>query len=184
NTANAQASLNNGNFQATVIAEPIPVSFVEQIARQTGTLPKEALPYLGIIDGNILGEARVAGNLENLNPEAIAAEAEGQLKLADGGAVNVTGKLVGQQWEAAIVGDQIPLEQFSAELEKQEQIKPTFAAIKQAQQLLGQAENLPVIGGFLNTKIDLSGTLANLTPEAITAQAKATLSELPVIQKP
>ena len=184
NTANAQASLNNGNFEATVIAEPIPVSFVEKIAKETGTIPETALPYLGIIKGNILGNAKIAGNLDNLNPEAIAAEAEGKLILADGGAVNITGELVGQKWQAAVVGDQIPLEQFSAALETQEQTKPAIAAIKKAQQLLGQAENLPVIGGLFNTNIDLSGTLANLTPEAIQAQAKLTLSELPIIQQP
>lgn len=184
NTANAQASLNNGNFQATVIAEPIPISTIEQIALQTGTLPETALPYVGIINGNILGEARVAGNLDNLNSEAIAAEAEGKLILADGGAINVTGELVGQQWQASVVGNQIPLEQFAAELEARKESIPAVAAIKQAQQLLGQAENLPVIGGFFNTNIDISGTLANLSPEAIRAQAKATLSELPVIQKP
>ncbi|MDJ0556016.1 MAG: translocation/assembly module TamB domain-containing protein, partial [Microcoleaceae cyanobacterium MO_207.B10] len=184
NTANAQASLNNGNFEATVIAEPIPVSFVEELALETGIVPAAAQPYLGVVEGNILGEARAAGNLDNLNPEAIAAEAEGKLILADGGVVNVTGELVGQQWQASVVGDQIPLEQFSRALEKQQPHIPAFVAIKQAQQLLGQAENLPVIGGIFNGNIDLSGSLANLSSEAITAQAKATLSELPIIQKP
>ena len=184
NTINATGKLDNGRFEATAIADPIPWSFVEEIAKEIKAVPTDALPYLGVIDGNILGSAKVAGNLAHLNPEAIAAEAEGKLIFADGGAVNITGELVGQKWEAAVVGDEIPLEQFSAALETQEQAKPTIAAIRQAEQLLGQAQNLPVIGGFLNTNIDLSGTLANLTPEAIAAQAKLTLSELPIIQKP
>ncbi|NEN91221.1 MAG: hypothetical protein F6K48_20860, partial [Okeania sp. SIO3H1] len=215
NTINATGKLDNGNFTASAIAEPIPLSFVKKIAKEldrdlgtdnadlgtdnrdlgtdnrdlgTDNTNKEiielVLPYLETINGNILGSAKVAGNLENLNPEAIAAEAEGKVLLADGGAVNINGELVGQKWQTAVVGDQIPLEQFSAALEKQEQTKPTVAAIRQVQKLLGQAENLPVIGGFLNTNIDLSGTLANLTPEAIAAQAKLTLSELPVIQQP
>ncbi|NEO57190.1 MAG: hypothetical protein F6K54_31455 [Okeania sp. SIO3B5] len=215
NTINATGKLDNGNFTASAIAEPIPLSFVKKIAKEldrdlgtdnadlgtdnrdlgtdntnlgTDNTNKEiielVLPYLETINGNILGSAKVAGNLENLNPEAIAAEAEGKVLLADGGAVNITGKLVGQKWETSVVGEQIPLEQFSAALEKQEQTKPAVAAIRQVQNLLGQAENLPVIGGFLNTNIDLSGTLANLSPEAIAAQAKLTLSELPVIQQP
>ncbi|NEP83166.1 MAG: hypothetical protein F6K39_36515, partial [Okeania sp. SIO3B3] len=194
NTINATGKLDNGNFVASAIAEPIPLSFVKKIAKELDTnlgtdnrnkeIIELVLPYLETINGNILGNAKVAGNLENLNPEAIAAEAEGKVLLADGGAVNITGELVGQKWQTAVVGDQIPLEQFSAALEKQEQTKPAVAAIRQVQKLLGQAENLPVIGGFLNTNIDLSGTLANLSPEAIAAQAKLTLSELPVIQQP
>ncbi|NES79071.1 MULTISPECIES: translocation/assembly module TamB domain-containing protein [unclassified Okeania] len=194
NTINATGKLNNGNFTASAITEPIPLSFVKKIAKEldtnlgTDNTNKEiielVLPYLDTINGNILGNAKVAGNLENLNPEAIAAEAEGKVLLANGGTVNITGELVGKKWQTAIVGDQIPLEQFSAALEKQEQTKPAVAAIRQVQKLLGQAENLPVIGGFLNTNIDLSGTLANFSPEAIAAQAKLTLSELPVIQQP
>ncbi|NEQ78133.1 MAG: hypothetical protein F6K23_37185 [Okeania sp. SIO2C9] len=184
NTINATGKLDNGNFTASAIAEPIPLSFVKKIAQDIGVVPPDFLPYLEIINGNIIGSAKVAGNLENLNSEAIAAEAEGKVLLADGGTVNITGELVGQKWQTAVVGEQIPLEQFSAALEKQEQTKSTVAGIRQVQKLLGQAENLPVIGGFLNTNIDLSGTLANLTPEAIAAQAKLTLSELPVIQQP
>ncbi len=193
NTINATGKLDKGNFEAVAIADPIPLSFVKKIARELdrdlGTdstdkgIIELALPYLDTINGNILGNAKVAGNLENLNPEAIAAEAEGKLIFAEGGAVNISGELVGQKWQAAVVGDQIPLEQFSAAIEKQEQAKPAVAAIRQAQKLLGQAENLPVIGGLFNSKIDLSGSLANLTPEAIQAQAKLTLSELPIIQK-
>ncbi|NET41504.1 translocation/assembly module TamB domain-containing protein [Okeania sp. SIO2B3] len=184
NTINATGKLDNGNFTASAIAEPIPLSFVKKIAQEIGVVPPEALPYLETINGNILGSAKVAGNLENLNPEAIAAETEGKVILTNGGAVNITGELVGKKWQTAVVGEQIPLEQFSAALEKQEQTKPAVAGIRQVQKLLGQAENLPLIGGFLNTNIDLSGTLANLSPEAIAAQAKLTLSELPVIQQP
>ncbi|GGA32735.1 translocation/assembly module TamB domain-containing protein [Okeania sp. KiyG1] len=184
NTINATGKLDNGNFVGSAIAEPIPLSFVKKIAKEIGVVPPEVLPYLETINGNILGSAKIAGNLENLNPEAIAAEAEGKVLLTNGGAVNITGELVGQKWQTAVVGEQIPLEQFSAALEKQEQTKSTVATIRRVQKLLGQAENLPVIGGFLNTNIDLSGTLANLSPEAIAAQAKLTLSELPVIQQP
>ncbi|NEQ36843.1 MAG: DUF748 domain-containing protein [Okeania sp. SIO3I5] len=144
---------------------------------------KLALPYLEAIDGNILGNAKLAGNLENLNSDAIAAEAEGKVIFSGGGAVNITGKLVGQKWQATVVGEQIPLEKFSEAIEKQEEAKPAVAAIRQTQKLLGQAENLPVIGGLFNSKIDLSGSLENLTPEAIQAKAKLTLSELPIIQK-
>ncbi|MGD1809730.1 translocation/assembly module TamB domain-containing protein [Dapis sp. BLCC M126] len=183
NTINATGKLERGNFEAVAIADPIPLSFVKKIAKETGVITPEILTSLDTINGNILGNAKLAGNLENLNPEAIAAEAEGKLIFAEGGAVNISGELVGQKWQAAVVGDQIPLEQFSAAIEKQEEAKPAVAAIRQAQQLLGQAENLPVIGGLFNSKIDLSGSLANLTPEAIQAKAKLTLSELPVIQK-
>ena len=184
NTINATGKLERGNFEAAAIAEPIPLSFVKTIAKETGVVPPETLSYLDTINGNILGNAKLSGNLEDLNPEAIAGEAEGKVILADGGAVNITGELVGQKWQAAVVGDQIPLEQFSAAIEKQEQAKPAVGAIRQTQKLLGQAENLPVIGGLFNSKIDLSGSLENLTPEAIQAQAKLTLSELPIIQKP
>ncbi|NES02208.1 MAG: hypothetical protein F6K22_04780 [Okeania sp. SIO2F4] len=183
NIINATGKLDKGNFEGVAIADPIPLSFVKKIAKETGVVPPEILSSLDTINGNILGNAKVAGNLENLNPEAIAAEAEGKLIFAEGGAVNITGELVGQKWQAAVVGDQIPLEQFSAAIEKQEEAKPAVAAIRQTQKLLGQAENLPIIGGLFNSKIDLSGSLANLTPEAIEAKAKLTLSELPVIQK-
>ncbi|MEM1171314.1 MAG: translocation/assembly module TamB domain-containing protein [Cyanobacteria bacterium P01_H01_bin.35] len=183
NTINATAKLDKGNFEGVAIADPIPLSFVKKIAKETGVVPPEFLSSLDTINGNILGNAKVAGNLDNLNPEAIAAEAEGKLIFAEGGAVNINGELVGQKWQAVVVGDQIPLEQFSAAIEKQEQAKPAVAAIRQAKQLLGQAENLPVIGGLFNSKIDLSGSLANLTPEAIQAKANLTLSELPIIQK-
>ncbi|MGD1714431.1 translocation/assembly module TamB domain-containing protein [Dapis sp. BLCC M172] len=183
NTINATGKLDKGNFEGVAIADPIPLSFVKKIAKEIGVVSPEILSSLDTINGNILGNAKVAGNLDNLNPEAIAAEAEGKLIFAEGGAVNINGELVGQKWQAVVVGDEIPLEQFSAAIEKQEEAKPAVAAIRQAQQLLGQAENLPVIGGLFNSKIDLSGSLANLTPEAIQAQAKLTLSELPIIQK-
>ena len=183
NTINATGQLEQGNFEAVAIADPIPLSFVKKIAKEIEVVSSENLSYLETVNGNIFGNAKLAGNLDNLNPEAIAAEAEGKLIFAEGGAVNITGELVGKQWQAAVVGDQIPLEQFSAALEKQEQAKPAVAAVRKAQQLLGQAENLPVIGGLFNSKIDLSGSLANLSPEAIQAKAKLTLSELPVIEK-
>lgn len=183
NTINATGKLDKGNFAAVAIADPIPLSFIKKIAKETGIVTSETLSYLEKINGNIIGNAKLAGNLENLNPEAIAAEAEGKLIFAEGGAVNITGELVGEKWQAAVVGDQIPLEKFSAALEKQEQVKPAVTAVRKAQQLLGQAENLPVIGGLFNSQIDLLGSLTNLTLEGIKAQAKLTLSKLPIIQK-
>ena len=183
NTINATGKLEQGNFEAVAIADPIPLSFVKKIAKETEVVSSENLRYLETINGNVFANAKLAGNLDNLKPEAIAASAEGKLIFADGGAINITGELVGKEWQAAVVGNQIPLEQFSAALEKHEQAKSAVAAIRKAQKLLGQAENLPVIGGLFNSKIDLSGSLANLNPEAIQAQAKLTLSELPVIDK-
>ncbi|NEP39367.1 MAG: hypothetical protein F6K35_08940, partial [Okeania sp. SIO2H7] len=82
NTINATGKLDNGNFAASAIAEPIPLSFVKKIAKEIGVVPSEALPYLETINGNILGSGKVTGNLENLNPEAIAAEAEGKVIFA------------------------------------------------------------------------------------------------------
>ncbi|MCL2923356.1 MAG: translocation/assembly module TamB domain-containing protein, partial [Trichodesmium sp. MAG_R04] len=183
NTINATGKLDEGNFEAVAIADPIPLSFVKKIAKETGIVTSETLSYLDTINGNIIGNAKLAGNLENLNPESIAAEAEGKLIFAEGGVVNITGELVGEKWQASVVGEQIPLEKFSAALEKQEQAKPAVTAVRKAQKLLGQAENLPVIGGLFNSQIDLLGSLTNLTLEGIKAQVKLTLSKLPVIQK-
>ncbi|MEB3342215.1 translocation/assembly module TamB domain-containing protein [Okeania sp.] len=183
NKINAKGKLDQGNFQAIAIADPIPLSFAKKIAKETGIVPPEILTSLETIKGNIIGNAKVAGNLDNLNPEAIAVEAAGKLLLDKGGAVNINGELVGQNWQAAVVGDKIPLEQFSTAIEKQEEAKSAVVAIRQAQQLLGQATNLPIIGGLFNSRINLSGNLQNLTPEGIKARGGLTLSELPVIQK-
>lgn len=56
----------------------------------------ENLSYLEIINGNIFGNVKLVGNLDNLNLEVIVVEVEGKLIFVEGGVVNIIGELVGK----------------------------------------------------------------------------------------
>ncbi len=202
NRANAVATLNYGVIDARVNAEPVPLSFLEEIGTELGLIPPSFLP-LGI-DGEVEVQGSVSGTINSRNPvfyqpgfsepagnfyqpgfSELAGNLSGQVRLDEGGEINLLGNLQGQGWEASVVSDRLALSQFSELIEKQEAAAPAVNGIQQARSLLGQRSNAPILTGFLDGEVNISGSsLTNFSPEAIRAAGNLGVSELPVLLQP
>jgi translocation and assembly module TamB len=202
NRANAVANLNYGVIDARVNAEPIPLSFLEEIGTELGLIPASFLP-LGI-NGEVEVQGSVSGTIAALSPpfsrgagalsppfsrgaggDRLAGNLTGQVRLDEGGAINLLGNLQGQGWEASIISDRLALSQFSELIEKQEAAETAVNGIQQARSLLGQRSNAPILTGFLDGEVNISGSsLTNFSPEAIRATGNLGVSELPVLLQP
>lgn len=183
NRANAVANLNYGILEAQLNAEPIPLSYLEEIGGELGLIPPSLLP-LGI-DGEVEAQGSISGTLASARRGAIAGNLTGQVRLDEGGAIDLLANLQGEGWEASVISDRLALSQFSELIEKQEAAAAAVNGIQQARTLLGQPENAPILTGFLDGRVNLSGSsITNFSPEAIAATGNLAVSELPVLLQP
>jgi translocation and assembly module TamB len=98
------------------------------------------------LQGTASGNVRLSGQIEQLDANAIQANAEGVLNL-DQGTANLTGNLNQGRWNATVNGSNFQLSQFS-----------------------------PNLQGVGSGVVNLSGTLANLSPNAIQADGRGVLN--------
>ncbi|WP_293157618.1 translocation/assembly module TamB [Microcoleus sp. bin48.metabat.b7b8b9.023] len=169
------AKLENGNLEALLATNGVTVSNLEQTLKQTGllttNLPRE-------IAGTLDGKLRIVGNTDNLTANGITANGGGQIRLANGGGiVNATGSAQSGNWRASIEGDQIALSRFQKAFEAQRQSL-------QANGLVSQAQNLPLLRGLFNGNVNLSGPIAAASPQTLRAGGSFRISELPFLKQP
>lgn len=98
------------------------------------------------LQGNASGNLRLSGQIDQLDANAIQANAEGVVNL-DQGTANLTGNLNQGQWTATVNGSNFQLSQFS-----------------------------PNLQGVGSGVVNLSGTLDNLSPNAIQADGRGVLT--------
>ncbi|MDY6805956.1 MAG: translocation/assembly module TamB domain-containing protein [Cyanobacteriota bacterium] len=183
NRANAAANLNYGILEAQLNAEPIPLSYIEEIGGELGLIPPSLLP-LGI-DGEIEAGGSISGTLAEAMGGAISGNLTGQVRLDEGGAIDLLANLQGEGWEASVISDRLALSQFSELIEKQEAAAAAVSGIQQARTFLGQPENAPIPNGFLDGRVNLRGSsITNFSPEAIKGTGNLAISELPVLLQP
>ncbi|MGB3534262.1 MAG: translocation/assembly module TamB domain-containing protein [Microcoleaceae cyanobacterium] len=177
---NAEADINQGNFQANIaansVALPPLINAGLPIANLSPELERE-IQRLDLRNATLQADATARGNLANLTPNGITANVDSTVNLGNqGGIVTATGSAQDGQWQARVEGDQIALSRFSQLVESQ-----TRDAVPS---ILTQAENLPLLRGLLNTELQASGSLSNFNPAAIEAAANLRLTELPILQQP
>jgi translocation and assembly module TamB len=101
------------------------------------------------VPGLLNGQAQLSGTLANFSPSSIRGTAQAQLTQLGGGTANVQAQALNGRWQAVVNASQVALNRFSAS-----------------------------VPGVLNGQAQLSGSLANLSPNSIQAQAQARLTEL------
>jgi translocation and assembly module TamB len=173
------ATLENGRLQAFLETNGVAVSNLAQTLKQTGllttNLPRE-------IDGILDGKVRLLGTVDNLTANAITANGEGQIRLANGGGiVNAKGSAESGNWRASINGGQIALSRFQKAFESQRQSL-------QAGGLVSQAQNLPLLRGLFNGNVNLFGPIVAGTGapplQNVRAGGSFRISELPFLKQP
>ncbi|MGE5658271.1 MAG: translocation/assembly module TamB domain-containing protein [Actinomycetota bacterium] len=156
-TVAVNAALANRRWQATLDANQLALNRLESEFPLL-SLPPQASLLLAGVGGRFSGQVRASGSLDNLATNAIAATGTGVVVPNAGGTVEVTGELTAGRWQAAIAPNQVPFQRFAQTL-------------KTAVPL-----NLPPgIDGLLAGRVRLSGTLDNLTPQAVTGTGNGQL---------
>ena len=147
---NTNARVKNGQWQANIRAQKIETS------RFSPLLPAPVRNYASQL-GDAGGNFRVSGNLDNLTPQGINLQGNGNLALAGGeiSANNINVK--NGQWQARIRAQDIETSRFSPLL-------PT--PVRDYAKQLGNA------GG----NFQVSGNLDNLTPQGINLQGNGDLA--------
>jgi len=103
-TANTTFQLNNGNWQANIVAAGI------RPQRLSSKIPAQ-------FNSPVSGNLNLSGTLDNLTPEAILAQGSGRLNLAGGSVTASNFRLANGNLQAVIVPQGIQLAQFSDLLE-------------------------------------------------------------------
>lgn len=172
-TANAQVT--NGRWDASLRTNEVLLSRLQRLLQSSGLLTT-ALP--ADLEGLLAGRVQFLGSLNNLTANGISGKGDGQLRLTNGGGiVNANGQVAAGNWRVSVAGDQIALSRFQQAWEQ-------LQAQLQGRGVLAQAQSLPILRGLFTGSADLSGTLANLTPQAIQAVGRLRISQLPYLNQP
>lgn len=177
---NANGELNQGQFQANIQTDSIAIQPLVNagvsVANLSPSLERE-IRALDLRNGVLQGQGTVSGNIANLNRTAITATADGFVDLGNqGGLVKATGTVEGGQWQTQVEGDRIALTRFSQLVESQTRdVAPS---------LLTQAQNLPLLRGLLDTELQATGSLFNLSPAGIRGMGNLNLTEVPILRQP
>ena len=147
---NTNARVRNGQWQANIRAQDIEAS------RFSPLLPAPVRDYASQL-GDAGGNFRVSGNLDNLTPQGINLQGNGNLALAGGEITATNAKVQNGKWQANIRAKDIEASRFSPLL-------PT--PVRDYASQLGDA------GGNFR----VSGNLDNLTPQGINLQGNGNLA--------
>ncbi|NJO70549.1 MAG: DUF490 domain-containing protein [Oscillatoriales cyanobacterium RM1_1_9] len=180
-----QGSLNQGQFQAQVNTSAIPLEPLVELGLPLANLSPDLAAEIQDLDldnGTLQGDITASGSLNNGAPAAITANLNSVINLGNqGGVIKATGETQGDRWKTLISGDAIALERFSELVESQTQ--DLLDPLRQ-RGLLAQAENMPLLRGFLNTRLGASGIGLKLNPQTIQAVGRLNLTELPILKQP
>lgn len=172
--ATANGSLNRGNFRGNVKSDRIALSDLESIGKNLGFIPAGATIFTRRNDGQVEGRARVSGNLNNLTPEALNLDADGELIIA-GGRVEASGEVNSGRFQGEVDSTKLainPLLDIGAEI-------LDSGAVELDRDLVNEFQSkLPGIKS-LNSQISISGNasgnLNDLTANSITAKGNSQL---------
>ncbi|MGL5080518.1 MAG: translocation/assembly module TamB domain-containing protein [Microcoleaceae cyanobacterium] len=181
----AQGSLNQGQFQARVNTSALPLEPLVGLGLSLATVPPDLAAEIQALDlrnGTLQGQVVASGSLRNLTPTGITANGDGAVDLGNGGGwVKATGNTTGGQWNTVVSGDEIALNRFSQLVESQ--ITDLLNPLRD-RGLLAQAEDMPLLRGFLNTRLSAAGAGFQFNPQTVQAAGRLNLSELPILKQP
>lgn len=179
----AKGEIQAGDFQGTIITNNLPVNPLINLGLPLANLPPDVVAEIYALDldnAQVQGQTSFSGNLATISPETLTVSVDGQLNLGVDGTIKAAGRTQGGDWNANIIGDRIALNRFSQLVENltevQTALKPTG--------LLDQAQNLPLLRGFLDTELNARGSLTPFNPATLEATTQLRLTELPIIRQP
>ncbi|MGF1492122.1 MAG: translocation/assembly module TamB domain-containing protein [Microcoleaceae cyanobacterium] len=161
---NANVNLNQGEFQAEFDTETLPLDSLIALGLPYANLPPDLtadVQNLDLRNSQLQSQGFVTGNLAN--PTSVDGRLQADLNLGNlGGNVKAQGTLTQGQFDANVATTALPLEPLV-------DLGLPFANLPPDLEAEVQAINLR--NGTLQGEATASGSLANLTPEGITANA-------------
>ncbi|MDB9515105.1 translocation/assembly module TamB domain-containing protein [Kamptonema animale CS-326] len=176
-TIDGRGVLDKGQWQGIAESETIAIASLADLGlpilnavNPEATNLKAQLQNLQTLDGRVSGQIRVAGPVENVNLNAIAADARGRITVA-GGTVNASGKLESGRWLGVADANAIAVNPIiNAGLPFIDGTDP------QANNLRAQLQNLQTLNGRITGQIRAAGPLNNLTLNAIAADGNGRIA--------
>ena len=182
---NAKTLLTRGQLRGNFNTTEIPLEPLVDLGLPFANLPpdlRSEILAINLRNSSLKATGAISGNLNNLDLAALNGRVDSLIDLGeDGGFVKAEGQVLNGRWQSIVNADRVALRRFSDLVESQTQ---DFIDPLQQQGLITQAEAMPLLRGLLDTKINASGSLVRLNPEAIRATARLRLTELPIIKQP
>jgi translocation and assembly module TamB len=140
---------------------------------------KSKIQNLKSLDGQLAGEFKAAGNVDNLTAGGINVSGNGRLNFADSN-VNLKGELVAGNWQATAETDRTSINRLVdlglPILDVASAFNPENPQSANLNNLKSKIQNLKSIDGLLSSQITASGSLDNLTASSINASGSGRLN--------
>ncbi|MGB7892150.1 MAG: translocation/assembly module TamB, partial [Microcoleus sp.] len=140
---------------------------------------KSQVQTLKSLGGQLAGEFRVAGNVDNLTAGGINVTGNGRLNFADSN-VNLQGELVAGNWQATAETDRTSINRLVdltlPILDVASAFNPENQQSANLNNLKSKIQNLKSIDGLLSSQFTASGSLDNLTASSINASGSGRLN--------
>ncbi|MEG4092436.1 translocation/assembly module TamB domain-containing protein [Microcoleus sp. Pol12B4] len=131
------------------------------------------------LNGQLAGEFRAAGNVDNLTAGGINVSGNGRLNFADSN-VNLNGELVAGNWQATAQTDRTSISRLVDVtlpiLDVASAFNPENQQSANLNNLKSKIQNLKSIDGLLSSQFTASGSLDNLTASSINASGSGRLN--------
>ncbi|MEG3907191.1 translocation/assembly module TamB domain-containing protein [Microcoleus sp. w2-18bC1] len=140
---------------------------------------KSKIQNLKSLGGQLAGEFRVGGNVDNLTAGGINVNANGRLNFADSN-VNLNGELVAGNWQATAQTDRTSIDRLVdltlPILDVASAFNPENQQSANLNNLKSKIQNLKSIDGLLSSQFTAWGSLDNLTASSINASGNGRLN--------
>ncbi|MEG4970381.1 translocation/assembly module TamB domain-containing protein [Microcoleus sp. B6-A1] len=140
---------------------------------------KSKIENLKSLGGQLAGEFRVAGNVDDLTAGGINVTGNGRLNFADSN-VNLNGELVAGNWQATAETDRTSISRLVdltlPILDVASAFNPENQQSANLNNLKSKIQNLKSIDGLLSSQFTASGSLDNLTASSINASGSGRLN--------
>ncbi|MEG4395315.1 translocation/assembly module TamB domain-containing protein [Microcoleus sp. BROC3] len=179
--------LESGNWQVVGNTEKVAVNQLIDIGlpfltrETTANLDnlKSKIQNLKSLGGQLAGEFKAAGNVDNLTAGGINVNANGRLNFADSN-VNLNGELVAGNWQATAETERTSIDRLVdltlPILDVASAFNPENQQSANLNNLKSKIQNLKSIDGLLSSQFTASGSLDNLTASSINASGNGRLN--------
>jgi len=184
---NVDGELESGNWQVVGNTEKVAVNQLIDIGLPflargtTANLDnlKSKIQNLKSLGGQLAGEFKAAGNVDNLTAGGININANGRLNFADSN-VNFNGELAAGNWQATAETDRTSISRLVdlglPILDVASAFNPENPQTANLNNLKSKIQNLKSIDGLLSSQFTASGSLDNLTASSINASGSGRLN--------
>ncbi|MEP6515764.1 translocation/assembly module TamB domain-containing protein [Microcoleus vaginatus] len=170
-----------GNTEEVAVNQLIDIGLPFLAQETTANLDnlKAKIQNLKSLGGQLAGEFRATGNVDNLTAGAINVTGNGRLNFADSN-VNLNGELVAGNWQATAQTDRTSISRLVdltlPILDVASAFNPENQQAANINNLKSKIQNLKSIDGLLSSQFTASGSLDNLTASSINASGSGRLN--------